>query len=94
MIPERYAPQTYALMRVVFGFVFLILGLEKWGLLPHGPAGAPPSPLAWNLTGGQMVPVFAPRMTPISWLLFPCEIQKRTSASRAVNPRASSAFGP
>ena len=59
MIPERYAPQTYALMRIVFGLVFLILGLEKWGLLPHGPAGAPPSPLAWNLTGGQMVPIFA-----------------------------------
>jgi putative oxidoreductase len=59
MIPERYAPQTYALMRVVFGFVFLILGLEKWGLLPHGPAGAPPSPLAWTLTGGQAVPVLA-----------------------------------
>ena len=59
MIPERYASQTYALMRIVFGFVFLILGLEKWGLLPHGPAGAAPSPLAWNLTGGQMVPVFA-----------------------------------
>jgi putative oxidoreductase len=58
MIPERYAPQTYALMRIVFGFVFLILGLEKWGFLPHGQAGAPLSPLAWNLSGGQMVPVF------------------------------------
>ena len=59
MIPERYSAQTYALMRIVFGFVFLVLGLEKWGLLPHGPAGAPPSPLAWNLSGGQMVPIFA-----------------------------------
>ena len=47
MIPERYAPQTYALMRIVFGFVFLIFGLEKWGLLPHGPAGARLA-LAWN----------------------------------------------
>src|SRR5947209_19784627 len=29
----------------------------------------------------QMVPVFAPRITPISWLLLPREIQKRTSAT-------------
>lgn len=47
MIPERYAPQTYALMRVVFGFVFLILGLGKWGLFP-GP---------WSLFGGQAAPI-------------------------------------
>jgi putative oxidoreductase len=59
MIPERYAPQTYAVMRIVFGFVFFILGLEKWGLLPHGQAGAALSPLAWSLSGGQAVPVFA-----------------------------------
>lgn len=29
MIPERYAPTTYALFRIVFGFVFLIFGLQK-----------------------------------------------------------------
>jgi putative oxidoreductase len=29
MIPERYAPVTYALFRIVFGFVFLIFGLQK-----------------------------------------------------------------
>jgi hypothetical protein len=34
MIPERYAPQTYALMRVVFGFVFLI-SVGKVGILCH-----------------------------------------------------------
>src|SRR5205807_193135 len=33
----------------------------------------------------QMVPVFAPTMMPISWLLLPCEIQNSTSASRGVN---------
>ena len=59
MIPEQYSAHTYAVMRIVFGFVFLILGLEKWGLLPHGPAGAALSPLAWTLVGGQAVPVFA-----------------------------------
>jgi putative oxidoreductase len=29
MIPERYAPVTYALFRIVFGYVFLIFGLQK-----------------------------------------------------------------
>jgi putative oxidoreductase len=29
MIPERYAPTTYALFRIVFGFVFLLFGMQK-----------------------------------------------------------------
>lgn len=29
MIPERYAPITYALFRIVFGYLFLIFGLQK-----------------------------------------------------------------
>ena len=29
MIPERYAPITYALFRIVFGYVFMIFGLQK-----------------------------------------------------------------
>ena len=33
MIPERFAPQTYALMRIVFGFQFLSHGLQKFGFL-------------------------------------------------------------
>ena len=33
MIPDRYAPQTYALMRIVFGFQFLCHGLQKFGFL-------------------------------------------------------------
>ena len=33
MIPERYAPQMYALMRIVFGLVFLMYGLQKFGML-------------------------------------------------------------
>src|SRR5438034_11306365 len=47
MIPERFSAQTYALMRIVFAFVFLILGLGKWGMFP-GP---------WKLFGGQAVPI-------------------------------------
>ena len=33
MIPERYAPQLYALMRIVFALVFLMYGLQKFGFL-------------------------------------------------------------
>jgi putative oxidoreductase len=34
MIPERYAPMTYALFRIVFGFLFFCFGLQKmFGLL-------------------------------------------------------------
>ncbi len=34
MIPERYAPVTYALFRIVFGYLFLIFGLQKmFGIL-------------------------------------------------------------
>jgi len=29
MIAERYAPQVYALMRIVFGFLFIFHGLQK-----------------------------------------------------------------
>ncbi|MGH7554929.1 MAG: DoxX family protein, partial [Longimicrobiales bacterium] len=29
MIPERFAPITYALFRIVFGFLFLCYGLQK-----------------------------------------------------------------
>jgi putative oxidoreductase len=33
MIPERYAPITYALFRIVFGYIFLVFGLQKFGFL-------------------------------------------------------------
>ena len=29
MIPERYAPTTYALFRIVAGFLFMCNGLQK-----------------------------------------------------------------
>ena len=32
MISERLAPQTYALMRIVFGLMFLSYGLQKLGM--------------------------------------------------------------
>jgi putative oxidoreductase len=33
MIPERMAPQAYAIMRIVFGLMFITYGLQKFGLL-------------------------------------------------------------
>jgi putative oxidoreductase len=41
MIPERYAPQVYALFRVVLGFLFLFHGLQK----------------IFGMFGGQAVPL-------------------------------------
>ena len=38
MIPERYAPITYALFRIVFGFLFLAFGLQKTAGLFGGRA--------------------------------------------------------
>ncbi len=33
MISERMAPEAYALMRIVFGLMFMTYGLQKFGLL-------------------------------------------------------------
>jgi putative oxidoreductase len=41
VIPERYAPVTYALFRIVFGLVFFFYGLQKVA----GLFGAPKVPL-------------------------------------------------
>ena len=38
MIPDRFAPMTYALFRVVFGFLFLCFGLQKMAGWFGGPA--------------------------------------------------------
>jgi putative oxidoreductase len=48
MIPERYAPQTYAVMRIVFGLVFLMYGVQKFGMLGgvDGNGGSAPF-LSW-----------------------------------------------
>jgi putative oxidoreductase len=46
MIPERLAPQTYALMRIVFALVFLNYGLQKFGMFGGVGGGAVPF-LSW-----------------------------------------------
>ena len=33
MIPERYASVTYALFRIVFGYIFFVFGIQKFGFL-------------------------------------------------------------
>jgi len=38
MIPERYAPMTYALFRIVFGFMFFCFGTQKMFGWFGGPA--------------------------------------------------------
>ena len=37
MIPERFAPMTYALFRIVFGLIFCMFGLQKLAGLFGGP---------------------------------------------------------
>ena len=39
MIPDRYAPQVYAIFRIVFGLLFLMHGLQKLAGLFGGMAG-------------------------------------------------------
>jgi putative oxidoreductase len=64
MIPERYAPQVYALFRIVVGFLFLFHGAQKiLGLFGGmGGATAPMMSMPWfagviELVGGILVMV-------------------------------------
>jgi putative oxidoreductase len=43
MIPERFAPMTYALFRIVFGLLFLMFGLQKM----------------FGMFGGQVAPLMS-----------------------------------
>jgi putative oxidoreductase len=62
MIPERYAPQVYALFRIVVGFLFLFHGAQKvLGMFGGmGGATAPMMSMPWiagviELVGGILV---------------------------------------
>ena len=37
MIPERYSPVTYALLRIVFGLLWIFHGLQKYGVFGSEP---------------------------------------------------------
>ena len=41
MIPERYAPMTFALFRIVFGLLFFLFGLQKTVGILGGPLARP-----------------------------------------------------
>jgi putative oxidoreductase len=58
MIPERYAPQLYALMRIVFGLVFLMYGAQKFGFLGglDGKGAAAPF-LSWPFGVAALIEV-------------------------------------
>jgi putative oxidoreductase len=53
VIPERFAPQTYALLRIVAALVFLNYGLQKFGMF--GGTAAPF--LAWPLGVAGLIEV-------------------------------------
>jgi len=53
MIPERFAPHTFALMRIVFGLMYMSYGLLKLGLL-----GSPPVDLASLLGAAAVIEAF------------------------------------
>jgi putative oxidoreductase len=59
MIPERYAPQVYALFRIVTGFLFMFHGLQKlFGMF--GGQVMPTGSIPWiagaiELVGGLLV---------------------------------------
>jgi putative oxidoreductase len=62
MIPERYAPQVYALFRIVVGFLFMFHGAQKILGLFGGMGGgtAPMMSMPWfagviELVGGILV---------------------------------------
>ena len=62
MIPERYAPQVYALFRIVVGFLFLFHGAQKILGMFGGMGGgtAPMMSMPWiagiiELVGGLLI---------------------------------------
>jgi putative oxidoreductase len=64
MIPERYAPQVYAVFRIVVGFLFLFHGAQKllglFGGMGGSGATAPMMSMPWfagviELVGGVLV---------------------------------------
>lgn len=55
MIPERYAPQVYTLMRIVFAFLYLTHGLQKM----FGLFGGQVQPLASTLWAAAAIELLA-----------------------------------
>lgn len=60
MVPERYAPQMYAVMRIVFGLVFLMYGVQKFGMLGGVDGNGASAPfLSWPFGIAGLIEVIA-----------------------------------
>ena len=72
MIPERYAPQLYAVMRIVFGLVFLMYGVQKFGMLGgvNGQGAAAPF-LSWPFGVAGLIEVIVGVLLVIGLLTKP-----------------------
>jgi len=66
MIPERMAPQAYAVMRIVFGLMFMTYGLQKFGML-----GGQAVPLASIYGAAAIIEVVAGILIAIGLLTRP-----------------------
>src|SRR5688572_8267568 len=72
MIPERMAPQTYALMRIVFGLMFLTYGLTKFGMLGGLDGNGASAPLmSWPYGIAGIIEVVAGLLIAIGLLTKP-----------------------
>lgn len=72
MIPERFTPQAYALMRIVFGLMFLTYGLMKMGMLGgiDGHGGSVPF-LSWPAGIAALIEVIGGPLIAIGLLTRP-----------------------
>jgi putative oxidoreductase len=70
MIPERYAPTTYALFRIVFGYLFLIFGLQKL----VGWFGGQVAPLASMMGAAGVIETVCGLLILIGWFVRPAAV--------------------
>jgi putative oxidoreductase len=72
MIPERLTPQIYALMRIVFGLMFMTYGMQKFGMLGglDGNGAAAPF-LSWPYGVAAIIELVAGALIAIGLLTRP-----------------------
>lgn len=80
MIPERFSPYLLSVMRAVFGFLWCLHGLDKFGLF-----GGDIAPLATLLGIGGVIEVVAGALLLVGW-------QTRTAAFLASGQMAVAYF--
>lgn len=67
LIPERHAPQIYALMRIVFGLMFLTYGVQKLGMF----GGQAVPFLSWPFGVAGIIEMIAGTLITIGWFVRP-----------------------